>query len=83
MMNEQRALDIIRAEFRAMRLPLPCGLAVNERDLRDGITDERQARMCWQRVARRIASECEDDKRAAARLSSQVGFAVTRGRTRL
>lgn len=83
MMNEMQVLDIIRAEFRAMRLPLPCGISVNERDLRGGITDVAQARICWHRISRRIVSECETEKRHAARLASQVGASITRGRTRL
>ncbi len=35
------------------------------------------------RAAARIVSECNSDNRRAARAASQVGFAVTRGRTRI
>ena len=87
-MNEQRVLEIIAGEFRAMGLPLPAGLMRHEdqryrqRPVNDEQLASRQA-LAWRRAARRIVSDAEQDCRAAARLSSQVGFAVTRGRTKL
>ena len=81
-MTELQVLDIIRSEFRRGQLPMPCGLGVTERDDRDGITSERHARLCWVRIARRIVSECDTERRQAARHASIVGAAVTRGRVR-
>lgn len=88
-MTEQQVLDIIAREFRAAHLPLPDGLVRHEdhRYRQRPLDDDKQLTTrqatAWRRAALRIVSECETEKRAAARLSSQVGFAVTRGRTRL
>jgi hypothetical protein len=84
MMNERRVLDIIRAEFRALGLEEPEGISHHMAGPIRRLTPRlSRVNTAWLRAARRIVSECDDDKRTAARLSSQVGFAVTRGRTRL
>jgi len=82
-MTEQQVLGIIERQFRAMRLPLPWGFRDPKRDREGADVRERDAVLAWTRVARAIAIECEADCRRAARAASQVGFAVTRGRTRL
>jgi hypothetical protein len=62
-------LHTILSEYRRLRLPVP------ERGSR-----EYQA---LNAAALRIEQDCEGEKRQAARTASMVGFAVTRGRTRL
>lgn len=66
-MNERQVLDIIEQELRRRGLPRP----------------EPKMVEALRVAALRIAREAESDQRAAARTASMVGFAVTRGRTRL
>lgn len=69
--NERRVLDLIEQECRRGLVPLKtCGPnTLLGRALR--------------RAALQIAREAEADSRSAARTASMVGFAVTRGRTKL
>lgn len=66
-MNE-RIVAIIESEFRAMGLRLRL--------------DQRE-QLALARAARRIVSECDTERRAAARTASFAGAIITRGRTRL
>lgn len=69
-MHERRVLDLIELEVRRRGLPaLPASHPLVWKALRV--------------AALQIVRECESDCRAAARTASLVGFAVTRGRTRL
>lgn len=67
--NNQQVLDIIRAEYRILGMPWP------KRNTKE--------ELALVRVAMRLVSECELEKRQAARLASVVGAKITRGRTRL
>lgn len=81
-MNEQQVLEIIRQEFRALHLEPPEGLD-RSIPVKVSLPGGARSAIAWQRIARRIVSESESDNRRAARTASIVGFAVTRGRTKL
>lgn len=64
-MTEMKIMEIIRAELRAVGLAVP--------DWLHPVAGSRE-RMAWVRICRRIADDCESEKRAAARAASMVGL---------
>lgn len=68
-MDERQVLTIIEQELRRKRLPPISPHSLMGEALRN--------------AAKRIAEGAAADRRRAANTASQVGYAVTRGRTRL